>query len=586
MAIRQCRLAAEADSGDELGEWNPTEVHIMGKARSFRPVLGGFLAMSLLVAACTGDDGETTPTESPGATEAPTPTSAEPQRLIIGTNNQVVSFDPSGAETTLDWSVISNFNGTLYRAVNDGDPVPDMATGPPEASADGLTYTVELRDDIQFGDGLEFTAPMYVEQFQRTLDYEGLGASIRVTPYVDSVEATDDYTLVFHLKDVFPFFPTNLTYTEYGASAHPDIFPQDELLNLPDAPIYGTGPYILSEYDLTEGRITLEPNPNYYGDEPPWNPVIWRIFDDPQTMALSLENGEIDVAWKTLGEDQLASLRDNPDVTVAPFAEGLLYFIVNHAQAPSDDPLVNQAVAAVINREEVLDRALGGIGHQTLYSPIPPEMMGSTPIFQTNFEPPNVEMAEALLADAGYSRQEPVQVVLGYSTSQWGPSYRDVVDVIAEQLNATGLFEAEVSDQEWETYLDGLLAGDTYNYGFLDKSPGIDPVQFTGLFVNETGVGTWLTDADDEALFPEAQEIKDQVLEAATLLDPAERQAAYERLGEMWADVVVTIPLFVQERQLAYRNDRVMGDPAYAGSDALGMAPNDIFYYDRALPVG
>jgi peptide/nickel transport system substrate-binding protein len=558
-----------------------------GMARPVRPVLGGLLVISLLVAACTDGGGGPTPADTGTQTgAAPTETAAEPRRLIIGTNNQLVSFDPSGAETTLDWSVIGNFNGSLYRAVNDGDPAPDMAEGPPEISADGLTYTVRLREDIQFGDGLEFNAPMYVEQFQRTLDYEGLGASIRVTPYVESVEATDDYTLVFHLTDVFPFFETILTYTEYGASAHPDIFLPEELVNLPEAPIYGTGPYFVSEYDLTEGRITLEPNENYYGEAPPWNPVVWRIFDDPQTMALSLENGEIDVAWKTLGEDQLASLRDNPDVTVAPFAEGLLYFIVNHAKAPSDDPRVNQAVAAVINREEVLDRALGGIGHQTLYSPIPPELLGSTPIFQTKFDPPNVEMAESLLAEAGYSRDNPVKIVLGYSTSQWGPPYRDVVDVIAEQLSSTGLFEVEVSDQEWETYLDGLLAGDTYNYGFLDKSPGIDPAQFTGLFVNETGVGTWLTDEDNKALFPEAQEIQDQDTEAATILDPEERQAAYETLGEMWAEIVVTIPLFVQERQLAYRSDRVMGDPAYAGSEALGIAPNDVFYYDRAVPVG
>jgi peptide/nickel transport system substrate-binding protein len=292
------------------------------------------------------------------------------------------------------------------------------------------------------------------------------------------------------------------------------------------------------------------------------------------------------VAWKTLVEDQLAPLRDDPNITVAPFSEGLLYFIVNHKMAPSDDPNVNQAVAAVIDREAVLDRAFGGLGHLTAYSPIPYNVMGFIPIFQTKFEPPNVELAETLLAASGYSRDNPVHIVMGYSTAQWGPTDRDAIDTFAAQLNDTGLFVVDVQDQEWSTYLDGILAGDTYNYAWLDKSPVSDPAQVTGLFVSGTGVGTWLTDEENNALTPEGQALLDQLALGQGLLDPTERLEAYHQLSEMWAEVVVTIPTFLKLNELAYRNDRVQGNPAFGDADALGITLNDAFYYDRVLPVG
>jgi peptide/nickel transport system substrate-binding protein len=547
----------------------------------------------LLVASCGTAAPEGSVTTGPGATApaateaTPVPTTAPPagegRVLTIGTNNNPVSWDSAGQDTTMDWNIITNFNSSLYRM--DGDEaVPDMAVALPEVSEDGLTYTVTLRDDIMFGDGLPLTAQLYAEQFQRTLDFGTLGAEIRVLPFVESVEAIDDYTLAFHLTDLNAVMTSWMTTASYSVS-HPDIFPADQVLNLPEPPVYGTGPFVLIDYDLTEGRIVLEPNPYYYGDPPPWDQVIYRLFEDPQTMALSLQNGEIDVAWKTLIEDQLAPLRDDPNITAASFSEGLLYFIVNHKLPPSDDPNVNQAVAAVIDREAVLDRAFGGLGHLTAYSPIPYNVMGSTPIFQTKFNPPNVELAESLLAESGYSRDNPVHITMGVSTSQWGPVDREAVELFATQLNETGLFDVELLDIEWATYLEGLLAGETYNYAWLDKSPVSDPAQVTGLFVSGTGVGTWVTDEDDNPIYDGAQEMLDLLALGQGQLDPEARLETYHQVEELWSDMVVTIPLFLKLNELAYRSDRIQGDPSVARPEALGIGLNDHFYVDWVIPV-
>lgn len=538
------------------------------------------IAAMLVLAACTSSH-HAKPKDTGAKSGAP----AAGGTLVIGTTNQIVSFDPNGTSDTLGRSVVAAYDDSLYRAVPDGDPVPDMATAAPVASPDGLSYTVQLRPGIKFGDGTPLTASAYVTQFKRALTLNGDGPNTRVIPYVKSVTAPDDNTLVFHLKGKFALFPSLLEYNDYAPS-NPKNFPADKLVNLPKAPVYGTGPYILQSYSVSSGQIVFKPNPFYFGTKAPWKQVIIRIFSDPQTMALSLTNGEIDVTWKDLSSEQLQTLKSNPKITEASFAPGLFDFAVNHKMAPTDNPDVDQAIAAVLDRDAAIDKALGGVGATALYTPIPPGVLGSADIFRTKFNPPNVSMATQLLARAGYSKSKPVPLVVGYSTSQWGSDYGNAVQVLVDQLNATGLFRAKLKDNEWTTYLAGLQAGNTYNIGLLDKSPGVDPDFYTSIFINASGVGTYITDKDNKPLSPAGQQFLDQLNTAATTLDKNARIQAYGKVLDMWATTVPTIPLWTEEHKVAYLKDKVKGPDGLNGSDSFSIGANDIIYLDRILPVG
>jgi peptide/nickel transport system substrate-binding protein len=550
------------------------------RIRTSRAATSAALAIAALtvLAACTSS--HRGPSEGSSGTS-----STSGGKLIIGTTNQIVSLDPNGTSDTLGRSVVAAYDDSLYRAVPDGDPAPDMAIGPPEASPDGLSYTVKLRQDVKFGDGTPLTAGAYVKQFDRALSLNGDGPNTRVIPYVESVTATDDYTLVFHLKGKFALFPSLLMYNDYAPS-NPKNFPANKLVNLPKPPVYGTGPYILQSYSVSSGQIVFTPNPYYFGEKAPWDQVIIRIFDTPQTMALSLSNGEIDVAWKDLSSEQLQTLKSHSDITEASFAPGLFDFAVNHKMAPTDDPNVDQAISAVLDRDAAIDKALGGVGATALYSPIPPGVLGSADVFRTKFEPPNVSMATQLLAQSGYSKSKPVPLVVGYSSSQWGSDYGNAVQALVDQLNATGLFDAHVKDNEWTTYLAGLQAGDTYNIGLLDKSPGVDPDFYTSIFINASGVGTFITDEKNKPLSPAGQEFLDQLHVAATTLDEKARVQAYAKLLDRWATTVPTIPLWTEEHKVAYLNDKVQGPDGLANSEAFSIGANDILYLDRIRPAG
>lgn len=563
--------------------------------RRFR-ILAALCALALLVVACGGDDGGDTvadpaddATETPGDDDTENDGDDEPTAvdeggelkdvLIIGLTQELVSLDPADSADTLGRDVISNYNASLYRDVPGEDPEPEMAAGPPEVSDDGLSYTVPLKDNIRFGDGLELTAPLYVELFQRQLTLGGLGPNLRIVPYVDRVEAPDDHTLVFHLKDNFAFFPVLLAYHPYSVG-HPDIFPADELVPLPPAPIYGTGAYILADYTPDGEQLVFEPNPHYFGGEVPYDQVIVRRFADPATMALALANGEVDVAHKHFDEDQLPELEANPDIELGFHLSGyVLSLVTNHSLAPTDDKRVRQAVAATIDRSEISDRAFGGL-KPPLYNPIPPGSLGHTEAFREAYDPPNPDLARELLTEAGYSEDNPVELVVAYPGVRYGEGSVDAMQLVREQLEATGMITVDLQTVEASAFFEGLLGGDAYNFGLLAKTAEPDPSGYTGLFVYDGGTGTGLTDAEGNPQAPAAEALLDQLALGASELDQDARDEHYHTLSEMWADEVVTLPIWLDPLSVA-RRTYVSGLPDLPLEEALHIGDNNVLYFDR-----
>src|SRR3990170_3538551 len=362
-----------------------------GTMRRRLPILAVLLALVLIAAACaetTEDTTTTTTTEAPTATtEAPSDTTttteaAGPKTIIIGTTDTIASLDPGDAYAVHDWELIKNTGeGLLGWEPGELTLRTGLAAALPDISDDGLTYTFTLREGIQFADGLELTAPMYAEQLNRLLtigpDCPNGVANALASPFFESITAPDDATLVFQLSRAVAFVP-QLLATATFMPAHPDIFPADECVLFPEAPIYGVGPWYISEYTQAEQTV-LEPNPYYTGDlKANVDRIIIRYFSDPQTMALAVHNGEIDVAWRLLGPELVSELEDVSELSVGTIDGGSIrYLILNWAVAPMDDLNVRKAVAAAIDRDELADVVYGGQVNP-LYSQVPPGFLGAS----------------------------------------------------------------------------------------------------------------------------------------------------------------------------------------------------------------
>jgi len=532
------------------------------------------------------------PTEEPmeEPTEEPTeePMEEGPVTIIIGVTDRISSLDPADAYATHDWELLKNMGeGLLKWAPGTAELTTGLAVDFPEISEDGLIYTFKLRPGITFADGLELTAPMYAEQLNRLLtigpDCPNGVADALATPYVASIEAPDDETIVFTLSSPVGFFSQVLAGAPY-LPAHPDIFSQDECVLFPEAPIYGVGPWYISQVNYDE-QVVLEPNPYYNGEYPPQvDQIIIRYFADPQTMSLAVQNGEIDIAWRFLGPELISQLEDVADLTVGTVDAGpIRYLIVNHTFAPMDDPNVAKAVAAAIDRDELSDVVYSGQA-VPLYSMVPPGFLGANEAFDTLYASPDVDLANEFLAASGYTADNPLELELWYPPEHYGSETAAWMELIKQQIEATGAVNVTLQAQEWSTYITALTGGESYPVGVLgwffdypDSSNYLDPFVFNGGLGTNVALGTEGSQYG-EPINDTAAQLVDLMAQADIETDVAARAALYEQIQEVYADLVVTVPLFIIAEHVTY-SPAISGSDMYAAPDVLNIGPTMEFNY-------
>ncbi len=556
------------------------------------------IAVGLLLAACGPAATPTpAPTEAPAAaTEAPTTAPAtqapasNPDTIIIGTTDKVASLDSADAYATHDWEILKNISdGLLTWKPGTTELEPDLATDMGTISADGLTYTFTLKDGIKFGDGSDLTATVYAAQLNRLLT---IGpkcpndvADTLAVPYVKSITAPDAKTIVFTLTTPIAFFPQILAGAPYVAS-DPNTFKADACNLFPTAPIYGVGAWFISQYNPDE-QMVLEPNPYYTGPlKPQVKQVIVRFFSDPNTMALAVQSGEIDVAWRILSPDQLTQLKSVSNLTVGTINGGAIRFLVlNHTQKPFDDPNVVKAIASSIDRNEIADTVYAG-QVQPLFSPVPPGFLGATEAFDTMYTAPNLDAAKKFLEASGYSASNPVKLEMWYPPEHYGASTAAWMQVIKKQLEATGEMQVTLQAQEWSTYVPALTGGKSYGAGVLgwffdypDSSNYLDP------FVFNRGEGTNVALPDPNKVQLTGIPINDKAKQLVDLLNKADietdqtkRADLYKQAQDLYADLVVTLPLFFQAEHVVYQN-YIKPTSTYPATDTLNIGPNILFYY-------
>jgi peptide/nickel transport system substrate-binding protein len=112
-----------------------------------------------------------------------------------------------------------------------------------------------------------------------------------------------------------------------------DGFAPDAINQFP-ATLNGLGAYKMVSHVPGE-QLVLEANENYFGEAPAITRVIIQYFADPQTMASAVENGSIDIAWRTLGPVEATRLQGVEGLTVTQVdAPALRYLVFNHTFEP------------------------------------------------------------------------------------------------------------------------------------------------------------------------------------------------------------------------------------------------------------
>lgn len=257
---------------------------------------------------------------------------------------------------------------------------PDVATGWPTVSADGLTYTFTIRDGFEFSDGTPVTAQSFAYAIQRLEGPVGLsGAYASATADFASYSASGnqltitlarkpDLSLLARLAEpVFCPAPASAPATEVG----PDTLPTD-------------GPYYVS--DASGGAWTLSQNPDYGGTRiRNLGAIVWRYGVPTSTAEADVLAGTADYAPDIPADPTLAA--DYGPGSAADSAGHQQYFLDPASQVfnvtfntrpgrPLADPAVRQEVACAIDRAAFASQ-VGGFGATATDHFIAPGFPGS-----------------------------------------------------------------------------------------------------------------------------------------------------------------------------------------------------------------
>ncbi|MFL5320668.1 MAG: ABC transporter substrate-binding protein, partial [Myxococcaceae bacterium] len=255
---------------------------------------------------------------------------------------------------------------------------------------DDRTWKFVLRDGLTFHDGSKVTSADVKATF------EGLRAlkSPRVEKYaaVDSIEAVDERTVIFHLK--YPYAPL---LSELTLSIVPKSRAAGEGAKLQDKEPIGAGPFKLVSW-ADEDHVELVPFEHYYKGAPKISSLHIRVVRDETTRVLEMLKGRADLL-NAVAPPVLPVLQKSENVRVrSDEGLGFAYLLPNVRSGPLSDARVRQAICHGINTKVVVDAKFHGLATPATGF-LPSSHWAYQPTEGCTFDP---ERAMKLLDEAGY----------------------------------------------------------------------------------------------------------------------------------------------------------------------------------------
>jgi ABC-type dipeptide transport system, periplasmic component len=386
--------------------------------------------------------------------------------ITIGTTDKITSIDPAGSYDNGSFAVMNQVYPFLMNSPYGSPEVqPDIATSASFTSP--TQYTVKLKSGLKFANGHKLTSSDVKFTFDRMLKINDPNGPASLLANLQSTAAPDPTTVVFTLKT-----PNDQTFPQVlsspaGPIVDEQVFSPDKVT--PDDTIVKgkafAGQYTISSYKVNS-LIQYRANPDYQGllGKPKTSTVDVKYYSTASNLKLDIQQGNIDVAFRSLAATDIASLRTDKKVKVVDGPGGELRYIVFNfntmpygAKTSNADPkkslAVRQAAADLVDRAAIAKQVYKDT-YTPVYSYVPQGLTGATEslkgLYGDGNGGPSLAKAKQTLAAAGV--KTPISLHLQYNADHYGPSSGDEYAMVKSQLENGGLFTVDLQSTEWVQY--------------------------------------------------------------------------------------------------------------------------------------
>jgi peptide/nickel transport system substrate-binding protein len=383
-----------------------------------------------------------------------TTTTSKGGDLKVGLAADLSTLDPLTSSSFYDRQVMLNIYDTLVRVDAKNEVQPELATSWQYPTPTELVFT--LRTDVTFQDGTPFNADAVVFNIKRILSTPSSPRLSEISTVKDVV-AVDSSHVQFDLTKAFA--PLLLTLTDRaGMILSPTAVQKLGNTALATTPTNaGSGPFVFKDW-VKGDHLTVVRNSHYWQKDaqgqalPYLSSVTYRPITNGSVEYTNLQTGNIDVA-DGVDPNLVPQAKANPDLVYKQQASLSFFgFELNTKTPPFDNVSVRQAVAWAVNRDEILNTVLKGVG-VIADGPLSP----SSWAFDSSFKPftYDTDKAKALLQQAGQTN-----VTFTLLIPSGSPLNTQEAQFIQSELKPAGI-TVNIKEEVFATLLDDTAA---HNY--------------------------------------------------------------------------------------------------------------------------
>ncbi|MGM0896681.1 MAG: ABC transporter substrate-binding protein [Bacillota bacterium] len=521
-----------------------------------------FIAFGIvLLAGCSSDN-----TESDGGAASEDEKSGG--TLVYGRGADSVSLDPINVTDGESIRVTHNIYETLLEYDHNLELQPKLATEY-SSSEDGLTWTFQLREGVNFHDGTDFNADAVVFNFERWMDPENPyhegdfpyypflygGFKGDENHLIESVTATGEHELEIVLKRKTAPFLSYLAISMFGIASPAAI--EQHGAGIGENPV-GTGPFKFEEWNRNN-TITLSKNEEYWMEGKPYlDQVIYQVIPENSARLNALQTGEIDIL-DGMNASDTTSVEDTEGIELIKRPSfNIGYMAFNMEKEPFDDPLVRKAINMAIDKEEIVDAFYNGLADPAT-SPLPPSLWSHDESMEKYDY--NVEEAKKLLAEAGYEDGFTTELHTMSNPRPYLPEPMKIAEAIQSDLAEIGI-TAEIVSSEWATYLEDTKSGkhSMAMYGWTGVMADPDNFLYPNLSKTNAEVPA------QNIAFYKSDEFTSLITEARETIDQDKRTELYQEAQQLfqedapWVMLAYTTPPLAQSDYVEDYNPHPMSN--------------------------
>ncbi len=471
--------------------------------------------------------------------------------LTIVRPTDPVSLDPN-LETTAPgaWVYFNMLEGLL--TLDDKMQVkPSLATGYEVLSPTKVRF--KLRPNVKFHDGTPFNAAAVKFTFERALKGNPPARWASLAGSLSGAEVVDDLTVDMVTKE--PYGPVLRTLAMYCMGIVSPTAVQKLGEGFSRAPV-GTGPFKFVEWK-TNTHVIIERNPDYWGDKPLLDRVVFKVVPEEGARMIALQTGDADMVLFP-APTQLAALRKDPKFAVHEVGGIRVVFIGMHAGIPPlDDVRVRSAMLYAVDRKTILENIMEGSAAPAR-GVLAPGVFGYKDMELDRLYPFDKAKAKALLTQAGWTpgpdgimQKGGQRLSLSWLAARGRyPKDGEITEAVQAMLKDVGI-EAKVQFLEWAAVFQQVraatLSHNLFTLGWVTSNADADYSLYALFHSKQAPPTGWNT---SRYVNPKVDTLVEQ---ARKSLNQTEREKLYGEVQDILAKEMVWIPVYTTKEIIATR---------------------------------